>query len=381
VASQEEEEPRDEKVNEADNLIQQGKDPQVIGKLDVENPPSKETAKDAEEEMSEMQMAMRLAFAFVGLQSSYILWGFMQEKVMSQLYGDDCDNHPENCEKFPSANFCVMSNRTLAIMIGLAVTLYRHRTITFAGAPLTSFAPCAMSNTMSSWGQYEALKFISFPLQTLAKSTKIIPVMIMGKVLNKRTYPWIEYAEAAMISVGVNVFMLSEKESDNDKTTKLYGIALLVLYVTSDSFTSQWQSRVYKDYPKVDQFQMMCAVNFWAIIFSITQWIVFGEAGPTMRFLSKYPTSIYDNILISITSATGQLFIFYTIKTFGPVVFTIIMTTRQIFSLVLSTIIFGHQAGLFGWLGVAIVFATLFYQVHRKRQAKKSGKASGGGGA
>ena len=52
----------------------------------------------------------------------------------------------------------------------------RHRT------PLFKYSFASFSNIMSAWFQYEALKFISFPTQVLAKSCKIIPVMIMGKV-------------------------------------------------------------------------------------------------------------------------------------------------------------------------------------------------------
>ena len=72
--------------------------------------------------------------------------------------------------------------------------------------------------------------------------------------------------------------------------------------------------------------------------------------------------------MIAITSATGQLFIFYTIKTFGPVVFTIIMTTRQMFSIVLSTVIFGHAIKPLMFVGAMVVFATIFNRI--KRQAK-----------
>jgi adenosine 3'-phospho 5'-phosphosulfate transporter B2 len=39
---------------------------------------------------------------------------------------------------------------------------------------------------------------------------------------------------------------------------------------------------------------------------------------------------VYDCLILSICSAAGQLFIYYTIATFGPVVFVIIMTIRQV---------------------------------------------------
>ena len=83
-----------------------------------------------------------------------------------------------------------------------------------------------------------------------------------------------------------------------------------------------------------------------------------------------------DNITIAITSATGQLFIFYTIKTFGPVVFTIIMTTRQMFSIVLSTFLFGHPIKPVAVLGATVVFATIFNRIKRQAKAKKAALAA-----
>ena len=71
--------------------------------------------------------------------------------------------------------------------------MYKHGGKLNIPAPLWVFAPCALSNTLSSFGQYQALHYVSFPLQTIAKSTKVIPVMIMGKVLNKKTYPCVDY--------------------------------------------------------------------------------------------------------------------------------------------------------------------------------------------
>jgi len=39
---------------------------------------------------------------------------------------------------------------------------------------------------------------------------------------------------------------------------------------------------------------------------------------------------VFDCLILSVCSAAGQLFIYYTIATFGPVVFVIIMTIRQV---------------------------------------------------
>ena len=49
-------------------------------------------------------------------------------------------------------------------------------------APYHYYAPASLSNSISSWAQYEALKYVSFPTQVLSKSCKVIPVMLVSLI-------------------------------------------------------------------------------------------------------------------------------------------------------------------------------------------------------
>jgi hypothetical protein len=44
----------------------------------------------------------------------------------------------------------------------------------------------------------------------------------------------------------------------------------------------------------------------------------------------QFPMFVFDCLILSVCSAAGQMFIYYTIATFGPVVFVIVMTIRQV---------------------------------------------------
>ena len=52
---------------------------------------------------------------------------------------------------------------------------------------------------LSSWCQYEALKYVSFPTQMLFKCFKLAPIMLMGKFLGNKDYPVYDYLVAIMI--------------------------------------------------------------------------------------------------------------------------------------------------------------------------------------
>lgn len=278
--------------------------------------------------------------------------------------------------KFPSAAFCVFSNRFLAVLVALVSVRIRRGSF-FANnkAPLIAFTPCALSNTMSSWSQYASLKYVSFPVQTVFKSSKIIPVMIMGKVLKGTNYPFGQYVEALLITIGVAIFSVMSKSSDKDTQTEFIGLIFLLCYISFDSFTSQWQDRVYQEYGRanVDPYQMMLGVNMSAIIITTAGLIVTGDFPIVWEFLLANPVAFKYNIITAITSASGQLCIFYTIKEFGPIVFTIIMTTRQMFSICLSAIKFEHSISWKAAVGAILVFAVIFYQIRRKYMSRQKG--------
>lgn len=327
-----------------------------------------------------VQQAFKFSLCFSGLQTSYLTWGYMQELIMTTVFLPT-ERVPDG--KFPSAAFCVFSNRFLAVIVALICVRVRKGAF-FANntAPLLAFTPCALSNTVSSWSQYASLKYVSFPVQTVFKSSKIIPVMMMGKLLKGTSYPVGQYAEAALITLGVVIFSIMSKSSNSDAHTEILGLVFMVSYIFFDSFTSQWQDRVYNEYgrPNVDPYQMMLGVNSSAILITTAGLIITGDFPIVYEFLTVNPEVFKYNIITAITSASGQLCIFYTIKEFGPIVFTIIMTTRQMLSICISAIIFSHTISWKAGIGAALVFSVIFYQIRRKflaRQAKASIVVSG----
>ncbi|EJK50598.1 hypothetical protein THAOC_30371 [Thalassiosira oceanica] len=328
------------------------------------------TALNAQQDTDFFAQAARFAFCFVGLQVSYLTWGYMQ-LIMTTTF-EPTKSAPDG--KFPSAAFCVFSNRFLAIIVAIISVRIRHGAVLANNvAPLIAFAPCALSNTMSSWSQYASLRYVSFPVQTVFKSSKIIPVMIMGKALKGTSYPISQYAEAFMITVGVAVFSVASKSSDKDTATEVLGLLFMCMYICFDCFTSQWQDKIYVKYgrPNVDPYQMMLGVNSSAIVMTTAGLILNGDIPKIIEFFKVNPSVLQYNIVTAITSASGQLFIYTTIKEFGPIAFTVIMTTRQMISICISSMIFGHSMSVKALLGATLVFGVLFYQIRRKYLARQ----------
>ena len=290
---------------------------------------------------------------------------------MAFKYGATAENPGVN---FKNSQFLVFMNRILALLIGIIVVTVRPQPK--HTAPVYKYSYSSFSNIVSSWCQYEALKFISFPTQVLAKASKIIFVMLMGKVVSRRSYEYHEYLTALMISAGVSMFVLTSKDTVHDKTsvTTFSGLILLGGYLFFDAFTSNWQGELYKQY-KMTPIQMMLGVNLFSVLFTSTTLLEQSGFMESFSFMMQYPTFMFHVISLSVCSATGQLFIFHTIEVFGPVTFTIIMTIRQGLAILLSCIIYSHPVTVTGAFGILIIFAAIFTRTYLNQRRKKATKA------
>jgi adenosine 3'-phospho 5'-phosphosulfate transporter B2 len=304
-----------------------------------------------------------------GLIGSYLTWGVLQEQLVAHEYATG---------RFTGSNFLVFSNRITALAVAFAVTSVYDAKRPLR-APLYEFAFVSLSNILSSWCQIESLKFVSFPTQVLAKSSKLIPVMLMGVLLLRKQYKTYEYGVAVAMCAGAAIFLLSRgggggggKSGDKSagaSATSLGGFCLLALYLFFDSFTSQFQGHLFKQY-SMSSYQMMLGINLFSSLFTLVAIVQSGELWASLDFMQANPDCMLHTLVYSLSGVVGQLFIFHTIKSLGPLVFTSIMTARQVLSIVLSCLIFGHAIGLEGALGASLVFAAIVYQMRRQNEAK-----------
>ena len=83
-------------------------------------------------------------------------------------------------EQFKDSQFLVFANRILAFLLSFIWIIVTDEPKN--SVPLYQYSYSSLSNIISSWCQLEALKFISYPTQTMAKSLKPIGIHICLKV-------------------------------------------------------------------------------------------------------------------------------------------------------------------------------------------------------
>ena len=320
-----------------------------------------------QESSTKREVLTSLGVCVAGLLLSFLVWGVLQERMLTKPYNGDY---------FTSSYGLVFLNRLGGFLISGAM-LYVFAPAS-SNAVAYRFAFPSVSNMLSSWCQYEALKYVSFPTQMLFKCFKLFPIMVMGKVLGNKVYPTYDYVVALVIGVGIAVFSVSTEELDIGQDSigeietvggTICGVILLLFFLLFDSFTGQYQARLFNEHPDLSPYQMMFMVNTFSMVFSFVTLVHTHELYALCEFVYDHADMHIHLIVFSLASTVGQLFIFKTIKAFGPVIFAICMNTRIILSILLSALIYGHDITPPGMVGLLLVFSAIAYRIKRKTDA------------
>merc|ERR1712216_427139 len=318
------------------------------------------TSKPSSVMESQTQMT-RIAMCVVGVVGSLIVYGILQERIMTRPYGVES-------EYFKYSVFLVLSNRVLSASLAAAILAYTKGMVQPA-APIWKYAGVSASNVLATTCQYEALRYVSFPVQTLGKCAKMIPVMIWGYFINQRRYTLNDYVIASCVTLGCTIFALygdlTHKHSAKSSNTSAKGLMLMLGYLGFDGFTSTFQDKLFKGY-QMETYNQMLYVNGVSACLSVA-WLLSDDAiWQALEFIARHPAVLSDIITLSLSSMFGQLCILYTIKEFGALLFAAIMTTRQLLSILLSCVLFLHPLTWQQWCGTALVFSALYAQAYLK---------------
>ncbi|KIH65929.1 adenosine 3'-phospho 5'-phosphosulfate transporter 1 domain protein [Ancylostoma duodenale] len=240
-------------------------------------------------------------------------------------------------DQFGDAQFLVFCNRVVAMVVCAIVLMLTWRRQPPHAQPLYVHSYTSISNTMSTWCQYEALKYVSFPTQTICKTSKVVVTMLMGLVLRGQRYSWQEWGCGGAVGLGASLFLLSSGRSRAEGVvTSISGMFLMIGYLLFDSYTLNYQKKLFDKKPKISKYQMMMGVNVFSAILCAVSLIEQGTLFSSIDFALHHENFARDVFFLSLSGATGQLFIYSTIEKFGPIVFAVMMTIRQMDELLVN---------------------------------------------
>jgi adenosine 3'-phospho 5'-phosphosulfate transporter B2 len=303
--------------------------------------------------MKEVLPHLRCAGCGLGIIIMLGFYGVIQERVMSVPYGG---------ELFKVSIFLVLCNRAFAILFASSMVAVNQES-PVNKAPLWKYFAISLSNVAATTCQYEALKWVSFPVQMLGKSFKMMPVMVWGILISQKQYTLTDWAVAAAVTGGVTEFLMtgSIAAPHADQNDSVYGLALLVGFLLFDGFTSTFQEKLFKEH-QTSKYNQMLYINLGSAFTAIISLFISGGFGEALAFCAAHPAFVLDAGFLSGAAVGGQFFIYSMVKEFGALAFAATMNVRQVASIVVSYIIYSKPITILQVGGLAMVFGALFYK-------------------
>ncbi|CDW99866.1 hypothetical protein, partial [Sporisorium scitamineum] len=242
----------------------------------------------------------------------------------------------------------------------------------------------ALQSTASQLG-FLSLRYISYPTLTLAKSCKLVPVLVMNVVLYRRKFAAYKYAVVGLVTLGIWLFMAFApakpgKKAKGPESSSLIGLLLCLLNLVLDGATNSTQDQVFSKFGRktVSAGQMMLVMNaisalLMALALSVPLPLLSTPGQPTqlstaLAFTQKHPQVWRDIIAYALAGAVGQVSIFETLERFGSLTLVSITVTRKLFTMLLSVVVYNHELSRLQWVGVAVVFAGIGIEAREKRR-------------
>lgn len=104
---------------------------------------------------------------------------------------------------------------------------------------------------------------------------------------------------------------------------------------------------------------MMADINKWGFISLLICMVLSLRLWEFSKFLILHPIFTLEIFIMSIISAFGQFFVYRMIKQFKQHVLPFTVTTRKIFTVLISIILYDHKTHIMQIIGIILVFGTV----------------------
>lgn len=185
-----------------------------------------------------------------------------------------------------------------------------------------------------------ALAFLNYPAQIMFKSTKVLPVMVMGAFIPglRRKYPLHEYVSAMLLVIGLILFTLADAQTS--PKFHIFGVVMISGALIMDAFVGNLQEAIFTLNPDTTQMEMLFCSTVVGLPFLLPPMILTGELLKAWNSCSEHPYVYGVLVFEAMATYVGQVSVLSLVALFGAATTAMITTARKAVTLLLSYMIF-----------------------------------------
>jgi solute carrier family 35 (adenosine 3'-phospho 5'-phosphosulfate transporter), member B3 len=215
-----------------------------------------------------------------------------------------------------------------------------------------------------------ALKYVSYPVKVVLKSSKLLPAMVMGRVMLGKRYLAFQYLSALLLCIGVIGCSYADRWVSNDgKAFSGLGLSLLLCAVCCDAISPVVQEQLLGKH-QVHAAELMLRTNLIALGGVAVAWAASAEY---KRYHTLWETADgAASLLVTLcgygmTSYVGVTFMLALIDKHGSAVGVAVGTLRKVVTIVISFLWWHKPFSLVFSLSGLAVFASIALNSQAKR--------------
>ncbi|CAI0414242.1 unnamed protein product [Linum tenue] len=185
-----------------------------------------------------------------------------------------------------------------------------------------------------------SLAFLNYPAQIMFKSTKVLPVMVMGAFIPglRRKYPLHEYVSAFLLVIGLILFTLADAHTSPNFS--VIGVVMICGALVLDSLMGNLQEAIFTMNPDTTQIEVLFCSTVVGLPFLLPPMILTGELFIAWKSCAQHPYVYGVLIFEALATFVGQVSVLSLVAIFGAATTAMITTARKAVTLLLSYLIF-----------------------------------------
>ena len=197
-----------------------------------------------------------LAICSLGLTIGFVLMSFMEERIMVTEYKRYDANGTLINFRLEDTQYVMLGNRIVGGIFGMVAMTTFHKCsktkhVSVLKAPGYTYSIASLIILLSNWSLLEALRYIEYPTQVVAKAFHVVPVMLVGKLMASKKYHFMEYFIIGVITKETCLFFYEYAQNNASSTivsdySPIDGYTLLLFYLAIDAFGQNWHGRIFR---------------------------------------------------------------------------------------------------------------------------------------
>ena len=299
------------------------------------------------------------ALAFCAISCS-LIFAFLQEKVMSI----DGFEYPKYMTVIQTITFTLCALFEMIFSNGSQGSLFDPKApkMNYFFLSFLTFSGMLFTN----WG----LKYLSYPTRIIFKGAKPIPTMALEYCYVGKIFAFHEIVSVGILTLGIILFCSAE--AADAPTFNVNGVILMMLGVTADSLTSNYEKKNIFCYGSSHTEAMFWASMYGSIWSVVTLFLM--DVDMLMEatiFVFSTPEAIIWLIISAMGGYMAVVFVLLLIKVFSTTYAECVKGARKVLSIALSYIVLSSDDKKFGVMhafGVLCFVISIVMSVYNKAQ-------------